>query len=54
MIHEKWYSIKYDDFIQLHHSENYWKGIGDGFEFRRHSKTEAIMLLILWGYKKVE
>lgn len=48
---EIWYSKTFDDLIRLRQAGNFWKGVGDRFEFIRETKTAAIMLLLSWDYE---
>ena len=48
---ETWYSETYNDYILLRKKQNFWKGIGEGFEFKRGTKKEVVLLLKLWGYE---
>ncbi len=50
---EIWTSKTFDDQIRLCHTENLWKGIGEGFGFERGTRIEAVLLLRSWEYELV-
>ena len=51
---EIWFSETFGDYIVLRKEGDSWQGSGEGFQFHRETKDEAVELLELWGYTFIE